>query len=799
VTPHANPLHDRAERDLEWTRLTAAVLNRCNGESAKRRGVPLAATLEATLRGMRETAEALRLMQNGDPLPLSGLRDVEEHLGRLERQGTLDGPALGDVMALLRVGSTLRRYLSSHRATASALSDACAIDPSLDQLSDALADSMDEHGILHDHASTTLHKLRREVADLRERIVGRLEQLMTEHAALLSDRFYTLREGRYVLPVRSDAHEPFNGIVHTASVSGATVFVEPRAIVQLGNRLKIAEAELEREQERLYAELSARVHERLPVVLACATAIDHADLRNACARLAVDTHAHIPQLVATPSIRLVAARHPLLALDGKQVVENDIDIAAGQALIISGPNAGGKTVALKLLGLAALMVRAGLALPADETSHCGFFGDVLTDIGDDQSTLKDLSTFSAHVKNLAAVLSQAGTGTLVLLDELAGGTDPEEGSALSCAVVEALCENNAAVVVTTHYEALKARAARGGVMRNASVGFDIAKLAPTFQLMMNVPGASSALAVARRFGIPEAVVARAEANVPEHVRHFDDLAGQLSTALTQARDRQRVLDDKEVVLAAKERDLLERHDRLREQSQRKLSAELNALMDNLRTARGELAEARRVLKKQDREQLHAAASTIERLTSRVAIGGDLATSPAEPEPAATPDFQPKLGDSVYVARLRTVGSVVEGPLKGKTRVAVGGMKLWVETNELRPPPARNGNSNAAQEKPVPTVHAAAAPAQPQPLERHSDNTVDVRGMRADDAVGMVESFIDRLYGGSQRAGFVLHGHGTGALRNTIREHLQNALAHVTHHRPGTRDEGGEAVTAFFLQ
>jgi len=799
VTATDDVLTARAERDLEWERLSAALLSRCHGESAKRRGTPLASSRAAAAAALNETREALALLHNGVPLPLSGLRDVEPHIGRLERHGSLDGAALGDLLCMLRTGTTLRRFLSSHRATTSALVAACVIDPTLDQLSDALADSIDDNGVLHDHASPTLHKLRREVADIRERIIGRLEQLMTEHASIMQDRFYTEREGRYVLPVRADAHEPFNGIVHTASVSGATLFIEPRAVVQLGNRLKIAAAELEREQDRLYAELTARVHEQLAAVITCAAAIDRADLRNACARLAVDTKSQIPILADTPSIRLIAARHPLLVLDGKQVVDNDIAIDAGHGLIISGPNAGGKTVALKLLGLAALMVRAGLALPADDTSHCGYFDAVLTDIGDDQSTLKDLSTFSAHIRNLAAIIARADSGSLVLLDELAGGTDPEEGSALACSVVEALCEAGAAVVVTTHYEKLKALAARGGSTRNASVGFDIERLAPTFRLILDVPGASSALAVARRFGIPQSIIARAQTGVPEHVRHFDTLAGQLSAQLSRVQERERELQSEAARLQVMERDLTERSARLREQSQRKLSAEVDALVADLRTARVELADARKALRKhdRDREQLASASEVIDRLTSRVVIGGDLAQPVDAPTIDSTAHFAPAAGDQVYVARLRATGTLVEAPVKGKARIAVGGMKLWVDAADLSAAP---GAAKPAPSEPrTPSQHVQTFEASARPLERTSDNTVDVRGMRVDDAFGMVESFIDRLYGGDDRAGFVLHGHGTGALRSAIREHLQSALPHVRSHRPGTREEGGEAVTAFFLE
>src|SRR5690606_31724423 len=312
-------------------------------------------------------------------------------------------------------------------------------------------------------------------------------------------------------------------IVHGTSASGATVFVEPEVLIGQGNRLKMALAEQEREEARILGVLSEFVAERHAEVVAAVDAIDHADLRQASARLGRDLDARVLPLDLEAELHLEAARHPLLLLDGADVVPNDLSIGSGRALILSGPNAGGKTVALKTMGLAAVMMRAGLPVPAAAGSRCGFFDPILSDVGDEQSIEKNLSTFSAHVTNLRRVIDEAGPRALVLLDELTGGTDPGEGAALACAIAEALCDAGAAIGVTTHYEPLKALATRDPRFRNAAVGFDVERMRPTFELTLDVPGASSALWVALRFGIREDIVTRAREVLPEHSRTFDEL------------------------------------------------------------------------------------------------------------------------------------------------------------------------------------------------------------------------------------------------------------------------------------
>ncbi|HEY6880656.1 MAG TPA: endonuclease MutS2, partial [Polyangiales bacterium] len=517
--------------DLEWRRLEAEVAGLLRAPTPVRFQLPLAASFEEAERALAETGEALSLLNAGEPLPLDGIRNIAQHLLRVERHGDLDAVAMNEVRATLGAARVLRKFLAARRGSLPALTAACPIDPTLDRLSATLDEAFDPDGTLADHASSDLRRLREETRNLRGHLIARLEELIHKHAELLSDRFYTLRDGRYVLPVRSDAHERVHGIVHGASASGSTIFVEPRSLVQQGNRLKLAEAEQEREEARILGVLSSEVRDEAASVRAAFEALLHADLRAACAKLTHQLKLTKPTLLREPRIALKEAKHPVLLLDGVAVVANDVDAEGGRALVISGPNAGGKTVALKLLGLSALMVRAGLFLPAAENSACGFFSAVLSDIGDEQSLEKSLSTFSAHIDHMRQILEVAQTGTLVLLDELAGSTDPEEGAALACAIVERLCELGAAVGVTTHYEPLKARALSDARLRNASVGFDVASMSPTFKLRLDLPGASSALAVAERFGLSPGIIARAKAIVPEQSTHFDQLVKQLESRL----------------------------------------------------------------------------------------------------------------------------------------------------------------------------------------------------------------------------------------------------------------------------
>ena len=831
--PQAAPAKARA--DLDWPRLLEGLAERCDSALGKdlARGLDPSLGRDETLRAIAEVREAIATAADGQPLPIGAVPDAREPYERAAHGGVLGPGELRAVATNLAAARTLRRFLHARRADLPALEAACATDPTLDAVEDAVARAFDPDGTLSDHASPRLRELRSEYAASRARMISRLEEIMRRYAGVLSDSYWTEREGRWVLPMRADAHERFPGIVHASSGSGGTLFVEPRVVIPLGNRLKMLEGEVRREEEAIYAQLTGRIVGALGSVHGAIAALGRADLRAGAAKLARDLGLTFPQLTEatdeTPfAADLRALRHPLLALEAfargapGDVVPSDIRVHGRGGLVVSGPNAGGKTVALKALGLAALMLRAGLPIAADESSSLSLVAVVLTDVGDDQSLQKSLSTFSAHVTNLATILDAACPGALVLLDELAGGTDPREGEALAAATLDALCRRGAAVVATTHYEGLKALALADRRFQNASVGFDEATLSPTFRLALGVPGASSALSVAQRFGIPSLVIDRARSYLSAEDRSFEETVRRLN-------DERRAL---ELARAAAESETIELR-RLRAQLEAELAAmrardrhilqhETEALFAGVRRARDELrgAQARLRTKKIDAQGLQDVDRVVSAVGSRFAIGGDLAEL-VDPRPSVErgervgEETPLRRGARVYVPRLRAEAEVLETLGDGQLRVAAGSMKLTVARDELRvlidgpgadgqraasgsrAPRLRTSHHARGQPGARATAPAPAPTGDPEVVLQTSDNTCDVRGLRVDDAWPMVETFLDRSLNEGRQAAIVVHGHGSGALRESVRAELARSR-YVQRWRAGRNDEGGEGVTIVWL-
>ena len=804
----SDPCPAKTRSDLEWDRVLEALAERAASPAGKRlaRALPFASTHDGVLTALAEVREAVTLALAGEPLPTAEVPEVEGALDRARIGAVLANEELRAVIACLGAARALRRFLHARRDRAPALDAACAIDPTLEELERRLASCFDPDGTLADRASPRLLELRADRRAGRDRLVRRLDELMKKHEDILQDRFWTERDGRYVLPVRSDAHERFPGIVHATSASGATVFVEPRVLVELGNRQKMVDAQVTREEQAVYAALSAEVANVVDTIGAAADALAHADVRSAAARLTRDLALSFPEItVGEASIDLLAGRHPLLALDGVAVVASDLTIGAGRAMIVSGPNAGGKTVALKTLGLAALMVRAGLPVPAKSGSRVAVFEIVLTDVGDDQNLHKNLSTFSAHVQNLAEVLGETRPGALVLLDELAGGTDPREGEALAAAVLDSLCARGGTVACTTHYEGLKALALADPRFQNASVGFDLATMSPTFKLAIGIPGASSALAVARRFGIPGTVLERAERFLTREVLTFDKMVEKLAAerrALELARaDAEREAE----TMREKQRELDRELARLTVKERASITREGGALLESLKRAREELRSAQARLRgnKPSEDDVRAAARAIDAVAHQTSIGGEL--EPRAASDAATrapvPAGDVRVGMRVYVPRLRAEAEIVEVLGGGQLRVAAGALKLATSVSEVRsvaagPTPRAPVKDRGARR--VKPGHAFDAAADPDLPIQTSDNSVDVRGMRAHEATAMAEQFLDRSLGAGRKVAFIIHGHGTGALREAVRETLR-ASSYVAKLRPGEQREGGDGVTVVWLK
>ncbi|EYF05889.1 endonuclease MutS2 [Chondromyces apiculatus] len=822
----SDPCPPKTRSDLEWDRILEALAARCASPGGRRaaRELRFAGTRAEVLRSFAEVREAVTLDAAGEPLPVGEVPEIGAALDRARIGAVLSNQELREVLTVLGGARTLRQYLQNRRAKAPALNAACATDPALDDLSRDLASAFDLDGLLSDKASPRLGELRAEWRAMRERLIRRLEELIHKHEDILQDRYWTERDGRYVLPVRSDAHERFAGIVHAASASGATLFVEPRTLVEQGNRMKMLDAEVTREEQAIYAELTARVGDVIESVAAAARALSHADLRAGSARLAKDLSLHFPEVpeeafagagpgagragraealedagegaqTPPPSIDLLGARHPLLALDGVKVVPSDLTVHAGRSMVISGPNAGGKTVALKTLGLAALMVRAGLPIPAKTGSRVALFEVVLTDVGDEQNLHKNLSTFSAHVRNIAEILGETRPGALVLLDELAVGTDPREGEALAAAVLDSLCARGGTVACTTHYEGLKALALGDGRFENASVGFDLGSMSPTFQLTAGIPGSSSALAVARRYGVPATVLERAERFLSREAVDFEQMVEKLAAerrALELARaDAEREAD----AARARQRELQGEIKRLREKERAVLSKEGEAVLSGLRRAREELRTAQTRLRgRPTEEDLRTVSRTLDAIGQKIAIGGELETKPPEPTVprGAVQAGAIKVGTKVYVPRLRAEAEVVEVLSGGQLRVAAGPLKLTTSIAEIQ-----SSTAAAPAAAPARKVQLDAA-SDPEVPVQTSTNTVDLRGLRAHEAVSMAEQFIDRALGAGLGVVFLIHGHGTGALRDAVQESLRGNR-YVARSRAGTQGEGGGGVTVAWLK
>ena len=799
--------------------MLAALADRCSGPLGRELALalPFAETREDASRRLLEAAEALRLLDEGTPLPVLEMGGAKEAIERARIGGVLSAAELRAIGRLLETAHHLRRFVSVRKADLPALHLACATDPALDRTADALSEAFESDGTLADRASPRLRELRGQWHAARQRMLSRMEELMHRYQPVLQDCFVTEREGRWVLPVRSDAHERFPGIVHAASSSGATLFVEPRAVVAMGNRLKMLEADVKREEEAIYTQLTLRICAALPSIEVARDALALADVRTGGARLARDLELTIPAIADEPRLELKRARHPLLALDflasdarrapdvrarsaAHHVVPSDLSVDPGQAIVISGPNAGGKTVALKTMGLCVLLVRSGLPVPCAEGSVVGVFDVVLTDVGDEQSLQKNLSTFSAHISNLATILEQTSHGALVLLDELAGGTDPREGEALAAGVLDGLCARGGAVAATTHFEGLKALALTDPRFVNASVGVDMSTMEPTFELAMGVPGRSSALAVARRFGLPSTVIERAERFLAREDREFEALVKRLNDERSALELARTAAEDRERTAAASAERLQAELEDARRREMDLLSGEARELLNRVRDARRQLREAQSRLrsKKPDPQAVREAESLLVRIESDVRIAG-LAEPPAAPDaPPALPVSAGALrrGHRVWIPRLRAEADVLDVLPSGDVRVAAGPLKLTVSAGEIRSSSAQPPSTQRKGRASEPASSGAGQLIEDVPI-RVSDNTCDLRGLRVDDGVAMATSFLDRAVSDGLRHIFLVHGHGTGALRDALRKELASS-PYVARLEPASSDRGGDGVTIVWL-
>ncbi len=703
------------------------------------------------------TAEAIELLDGADDPPLAGVTDIASLVERAERDGVLSPADLRAVSVSARVAADARRVVHGRRDAVPLLAAiADRIEPSLVQLAEAIDRRIEEDGSdLRDDASPTLRKLRREVRNGDARLRDELARIARSAGVrdALQESFLAERGGRPVLAVRASSRDQVQGIVHDASGSGQTVFVEPLAVVELGNRLAEAAAQAREEAERILRELSADVASRGDALRALVAAVSELDL--ALARGSLSRSWHGAEVEVSDEVRLVGARHPLL--DRASAVPIDLDLGELRALVISGPNTGGKTVALKTLGLAALLHQCGLRPPAAEAA-LPVFDEVLADIGDRQSIEMSLSTFSGHVRTLVSILAAATDRSLVLLDEVAAGTDPEEGSALAQALVERLAGQARLTVVTTHYGELKEWASSRAGVANAATGFDVEADTPLYRLALGRPGTSHALRISERLGLDPEVVRDARSRVaPERLRAAE-LVAEAETAERVASERQAEVEEAARRITAREAELERELDRVRasvEQARKEAVAdverELGEARAEIAALRGEVRTARRA--RRDADQDRALGAATER-----AARADLVLNQhkAEPLEATAPLAE---GDPVEAPDVGVRGTIAA--IRGDDAEVVGaaGQRVRIPLARLRPSRER------APEERTPVVQVRAA------ARSDVSDQVDVRGRPAHEARLEARKLVDEAALAGLREVRVVHGRGTGVLRKAVREEL----------------------------
>jgi DNA mismatch repair protein MutS2 len=739
-------------------------------------------------RGLDETDQARSLLEERPGVGIGAAHDIGPTIERAARGGRLDPSQFLELAETLDATNRLATSLADERRPL--LRELGRELHPLPALRSTLARSFDPVGELLDTASPRLGGLRAAVRVAYDRLRRRLDALVgAELGSALQEPIVTLRNGRYVVPVKAEARSRVKGIVHDASGSGQTLFIEPLVAVELGNAWREAQVAEQEEIARILDELSAFVAANVTPLRETLDALARFDLWVAKASLAADMDGVRAETAERPEVVLLSARHP--GLIGR-VVPIDIRLGDGYtALVVTGPNTGGKTVTLRTLGLLSVMHQAGLHIPAAAGSRLPIWRDVFADIGDEQSIAQSLSTFSGHLRSIIRIVAEAGPGTLVLLDELGAGTDPTEGSALAQALLDHFIRAGALVAATTHYAELKAYAHTTPGARNAAVEFDLETLSPTYRLSIGLPGGSQAFAIAERLGLPEAIVADARSRLTESQRSFEatlasirETEGETSEALDRARAAE--LRATEALHAAQEE--RRRARREREEAVRAARVEAERMVDDLRT------EIRASRERLERETVTAPAldEALERAEATLGRLPEAEEAPPPPEPAVERSW--RLGER---ARSRSGGW--EGRIAALERggrratLEAGGLRVTVNVDDLVP--ALGDGAGAGDGRPGAAGAASTSNAAALRLDRARSvaSSLDLRGARVDEALEALNRYLDDAGLAGLDSVIVIHGMGTGAVRDAVRS---TAAEHplVKSIRPGQRGEGGDGAT-----
>lgn len=755
--------------------------------------VEISTQYEIVKNRLNETNEALKLIiAKGEP-QLFGIVDIRSIIKRTEIGGSLTVGGLLQVSDFLRVSRGLKTYLKKDSFNKDEEVNLEYIDKLIEDLytDKGLEDEINSKIIseeeIADDASRELLRIRRGIVAKKDSIKNRLNGILSSHADFLQDAIVTLRDGRYVVPVKIENKSRVKGLVHDISGSGQTAYIEPMAVVEANNDLKELYIKENLEIEKILRELSELVGERSEEIKSNQEKLIELDFIFAKARLALNYRANMPKLNREGRINLIKAYHPFL--DRKTAVPIDINLGIDfTSLIVTGPNTGGKTVSIKTVGLLTLMTQFGLLIPADEASEVAVFEKVFADIGDEQSIEQSLSTFSSHMVNIVYILKNVTPNSLVLFDELGAGTDPTEGAALARSIMDFMLERKIRCISTSHYNQLKIYALTTKGVANASMEFDVDSLSPTYRLLIGVPGKSNAFEISRRLGLPDEIIGEAKKLLSSENIEFEDVLQSIDEDRTKIREYREELEREKADLEkenkrlqSKIKNLEDQKEKILEKSREEAKRLLLNTKENVDIILSEINEARDNISSENSKKIQEAQDLL-----RESIKNARDKSELEITRAANPIREIKVGDKVRTS-LGNFATVLELPdKKGNVLVQSGIMKMNMPKDSLTRIDVQEDT----------TKHNTRSILKNKATNVKSE--IDIRGKNFEDAKDIVDKYLDDAYLSGLKSVRIIHGKGTGVLRQKLREHFRSVKT-IKSYKDAEYNEGGDGVSVVTLK
>ncbi|MFF2447776.1 endonuclease MutS2 [Neobacillus sp. NPDC058068] len=780
-------MQDRVLKVLEFTKVREQLLEHAASSLGKDKIKHLVPSTDfaEVVKLQAETDEAATVFRIKPTIPLAGIHDIRAHIKRSVIGGVLSPHELVQIASTIHASRQMKRFIediAAERTELPILLEQVAQIIPLTNLEQAIKLAIDESGEVLDSASELLRSLRHQLRTNESRVREKLESMIRSSNAskMLSDAIVTIRNDRFVIPVKQEYRGHYGGIIHDQSASGQTLFIEPQVIVQLNNQLQDIRVKEQLEIERILTELSAHAAEHEGELQVIVAVLANLDFIFAKARYGKKIKATMPVMNNEGRIALYKARHPLIPID--EVVANDIMLGKEfTTIVITGPNTGGKTVTLKTLGLCSLMAQAGLQVPAYDGSELAVFDAVYADIGDEQSIEQSLSTFSSHMVNIVEILNHVDFNSLVLFDELGAGTDPQEGAALAISILDEVHNRGARVIATTHYPELKAYGYNREGVLNASVEFDVETLSPTYKLLLGVPGRSNAFEISKRLGLNDRVIQSARSHVSEDTNQIDNMIASLEASKRQAEIEHQEARDYLKSAEMLHQDLQKQMMEFYEKKDAMLEKAAEKAADLVDEAKQEAEQVIRDLRKM-RTEKHAeikehelidARRRLEEAAPEIQKSVKLANKKAKKQA-----YMP--GDEVKVLTFDQKGTLVERVSANEWQVQIGILKMKVKEKDME----YMSTPKQVETKPMSIVHGRDSIVK---LE------LDLRGERYENALLKVEKYIDDALLSNYPRVSIIHGKGTGALRQGVQEYLRNHRS-VKKIRFGEAGEGGSGVT-----